>query len=269
MRFLAAAVQMRSDSNRDRCDATLTALVERAAGYGASFVATPEASNYLGPHDEKVASAEPLEGATVQRYRALAERLGITLLIGSVNEAAPVPGKCFNTSVLLGPDGRILGAYRKLHLFDVDLPDGVRFHESDTAAAGEDVVVAPSPVGPIGMSICYDLRFPELYRRMTDRGAQILTVPSAFTLMTGKDHWHALLRARAIECQAWVVAPGQYGEHDDAGLRRSYGHSMIVDPWGQVVGMAYDGEGLALAEIDTARADQIRRSMPLAQHRRL
>lgn len=269
MGFLSAAVQMRSDSDVDRCQQTFETLVRRAAGYGASLITTPEATNYLGPHDRKVELAEPLTGPTVQRYQSLASELGVTLLVGSVNEASPVPGKCFNTSVLIGPTGDRLAHYRKLHLFDVDASDELRFFESATTEPGDDVVVADTPVGRIGLSICYDLRFPELYRRLRDAGAQILAVPSAFTLTTGKDHWHPLLRARAIETQCFVIAPGQHGHHDDAGLRQSYGHSMIVDPWGQILGMAPDGEGLALAEIDLDRIDRIRTSMPLSQHRRL
>ena len=138
--------------------------------------------------------------------------------------------RCYNTSIVFGPSGERLATYRKLHLFDVDVPGGVRFRESDTTLPGEDVVVAQTELGPLGLSVCYDMRFPELYRAHTDRGATMLAVPSAFTLMTGKDHWHTLLRARAIECQSYVFAPAQWGEHDDAGLRRSYGHALIVDP---------------------------------------
>ncbi len=266
---LVAAVQLSCTSDRARNDEALHGLVRRAARYGARLVCTPENTNFLGPHEEKVATAEPLDGPTVSRYRALAASLGITLLIGSVNERSPHPKRCYNTSVLIGPDGQIIATYRKIHLFDVDLSDEVRFLESQTVEAGTEVVVAPTEVGRIGMSICYDLRFPELYRALTERGAEILTIPSAFTLATGKDHWAPLVRARAIECQAYVIAPGQYGDHDDRGLRRSWGHSMIVDPWGHTVGMASDGEGLALAEIDLERVAQTRRSMPVAHHRRL
>lgn len=266
---LAAAVQMTSTSDRARNDAVFERLVRRAASYGATLVVTPENTNYLGPHAEKVTSAEPLTGPTVARYADLARELQITLCIGGFNEASATPGKCFNTSVLLGPDGALLAAYRKLHLFDVDISDEVRFLESTTCQAGDDVVVAATEHGVLGLSICYDLRFPELYRALTDRGAQILLVPSAFTLGTGKDHWEPLLRARAIENQAYVIAPGQFGHHDDGGLRNSWGHSMIIDPWGHIVGMASDGEGLALAEIDLDLVAKTRRGMPLSNHRRL
>lgn len=272
--FLAAAVQLNCTSDEDANWRSARQLVERAAGYGASFVATPENTNYLGPHAEKVRRAETLEGPTVQRFAELADRLGIHLLLGSFNEAAPGPAggdgeRCYNTSVLFGPDGAILATYRKIHLFDVDVSDDVRFKESDTVVAGEEVVVAQTPLARFGLSICYDLRFPELYRRLADGGADVLMVPAAFTLTTGKDHWYPLLRARAIETQCWVVAPAQHGDHDDDGLRESYGHALVVDPWGQVVAAAPAGPGLALAEIDVARASQIRKAMPTSDHRRL
>lgn len=237
---------------------------------GCSLVATPEATTYLGPHDKKVELAEQVDGPTHRRLARLAEELGIHLLIGSVAERAEGDQRrCHNTSLLFGPAGELIASYRKMHLFDVDIPGGVSFAESRTCARGSELVVASTSLGEIGLSICYDLRFPELYRALLDRGAQILTVPSAFTLMTGKDHWHVLLRARAIETQCYVLAPGQWGAHDDEGLRRSYGHSVIIDPWGTVVAECSDGEGLCVAEIDLDRVASVRRSMPLSQHRQL
>jgi predicted amidohydrolase len=205
----------------------------------------------------------------VSRLADLARNLKIHLLVGSVNEASEDPNRCYNTSILLGPDGDILGKYRKIHLFDVDVSDDVRFKESDTIVPGREPVVVPTALGTIGLSICYDLRFPELYRALVDQGAQILAIPAAFTLTTGRDHWHAMMRARAIENQAWVIAPGQVGRHDDNGLRNSYGHSMIVSPWGHIVGMAPDGPNLALAEVDLAAVERFRTSIPVRQHRRL
>ena len=271
-RFLAAAVQMSSTSDAEANWNTARALVERAAGYGAGFVATPENTNYLGPHREKARRAEPLDvttGTACRRFSRLAERLSIHLLLGSFNEASDDPERCHNTSVLFSPEGRVLAAYRKIHLFDVDVSDDVRFVESATVKAGDAAVVAATALGRFGLSVCYDLRFAELYRELRDHGAEILTVPSAFTMTTGRAHWHALQRARAIETQCWVVSPAQYGRHDDRGLRESYGHALIVDPWGQVVAAASDGPGLALAEIDTDLAHQVRRRMPVAEHRRL
>ena len=269
-RYLAAAVQMTSTSDEEANWESAKELVERAAGYGARFVATPENTNYLGPHDEKVRRAEPLSGGrTAERFGGLARRLGIHLLLGSFNERGPTERRCYNTSVLFGPDGSVLASYRKIHLFDVDVSDEVRFVESDTVAPGDRPVVVTTPLGTLGLSICYDLRFGELYRLLRQQGAEILTIPSAFTATTGRAHWQPLVRARAIETQCWVVAAAQHGRHDDGGLRESYGHAMIVDPWGQVAATAADGPGLALAEIDTERVERVRRGMPVASHRRL
>jgi predicted amidohydrolase len=271
-RFLAAAVQLTSTSDEDANWAAARALVERAAGYGARLVGTPENTNFLGPHAEKVRRAEPLdtrEGKTCRRFSELARRLEIHLLLGSFNERSGDLSRCFNTSVLFSPQGEILAVYRKIHLFDVDVSPEVRFLESETVQPGEETVVAATPLGRVGMTVCYDLRFPELYRSLRDQGAEVLTIPSAFTLTTGRAHWYPLQRARAIETQCWVISPAQHGRHDDGALRESYGHAMIVDPWGQVVAAASDGPGLALAEIDTEQVERIRRAMPVGEHRRL
>jgi predicted amidohydrolase len=267
--FLAAAVQLDSTSDEVANWRSARELIERAAGYGAKLVATPENSNFLGPHEEKVRRAEPLDGPTASRFGELAARLGVHLLLGSFNEASDEPGRCHNTSVLFDPAGAVVATYRKMHLFDVDVSDQVRFTESATVVPGDRPVVARTALGTIGLSICYDLRFGELFRRLRDDGAEILAVPSAFTLTTGRDHWYPLLRARAVETQCYVVAPAQWGRHDDAGLRESYGHALIADPWGQVVAAAPDGPGLALAEIDLERVARVRRAMPVADHRRL
>jgi predicted amidohydrolase len=267
--FLAAVVQLQSTSDQAANLESAEALVRRAAGYGARLVATPENTSYLGPHDEKVRRAETLDGPTCRRFAGLAAELGIHLLLGSFAERSTHAGRCHNTSVLFAPDGAQLAVYRKLHLFDLDVDDELRFQESATVAPGTEVVVAPTALGAIGLSICYDLRFGELYRALVGRGAEILAVPSAFTLRTGKDHWLPLVRARAIEGQAYVLAPAQHGRHDDQGLRESWGHAMIVDPWGEPVATAADGPGLALAEIDLDRVRAVRRAMPVAAHRRL
>ena len=268
--FLAAAVQLSSTSDADANWASARELVRRAAGYGAAFVATPENTNFLGPHEEKVRRAEPLDGPTVERFSGLAARArhppaARLLQRGERRRAALLQ----HQRPVRSRTASVLATYRKIHLFDVDVSDEVRFRESDTVVAGEDVVVAETPLGRLGLSICYDLRFPELYRRLADGGAEVLLVPAAFTLTTGKDHWYPLLRARAIETQCWLLAPAQHGRHDDGGLRESYGHAAIVDPWGQVVAAAPEGPGLALAEVDLDQVLQIRRSMPVAQHRRL
>jgi len=267
--FLASAVQLTSTSQAEANWLSAKALIERSASYGAKLVATPENTNFLGLHGEKVKIAEPLTGPTLQRFAELARKHQLYLLIGSFNEKSDEPNRCYNTSVLFGPDGDILGSYRKIHLFDVNLSPDVRFLESDTCKPGSDPVVVPTPLGNIGLSICYDLRFPELYRQLLDKGAEIISIPAAFTLMTGKDHWHPLLRARAIETQTYVIAPGQSGKHDDGGLRQSYGHSLIIDPWGVPVADCSDGPGLALAEIDLDRIRKVRQGMPISEHRRL
>ncbi|HVR30305.1 MAG TPA: carbon-nitrogen hydrolase family protein [Thermoanaerobaculia bacterium] len=280
MSFLVAAVQLQSTSDEAASVETAAALIERAAGYGARFAATPENTNFLGPHQEKVRRAQPLDGPLCTRFAELARRHRMYVLLGSFNEQAQAqaglgesgagqPARCNNTSVLFGPDGATLAVYRKIHLFDVDVSEEVRFKESATINPGSELVGVETELGTIGLSVCYDLRFPELYAALVRKGAQILTVPSAFTLMTGKDHWYPLLRARAIETQCYVVAPAQSGRHDDRGLRHSYGHSLIVDPWGQVVGSASDGPGLALAEVDLDRVVQVRRAIPVAEHRRV
>ena len=268
-RFLAAAIQLNGNSDEPACLEQATALIDEAAARGARFIATPEATNYLGPHDEKVRRAADLEGDVPRHFAALAERHGVHLLLGSFNEACDEPHRCYNTSVLFDPSGSVLASYRKMHLFDVDVSDEVRFQESATCKPGDEVVVADTELGAIGLTICYDMRFPELYRALRDGGAQLLAVPSAFTVTTGRDHWYPLLRARAIETQCWLVAPAQWGAHDDGGLRNSYGHSLIIDPWGHVVASCPDGPGIAMAEIDLDRVERVRRSMPVASHRRL
>lgn len=265
----AAILQLNCTSDREGNWEQARELVRQAAAAGASFVTTPENSSFLGPHDEKVRRAEALDGPTCGRFSGLAREHGIHLLLGSFNEAAPESGRCFNTSVLFGPDGERLAVYRKIHLFDVDLSEQVRFQESATVVPGDEVITVEAPFARLGLSVCYDLRFPELYRELTLRGAELLLVPSAFTAPTGAAHWHTLLRARAIENQCYVLAPAQWGRHDDEGLRESYGHALIVDPWGEVVAEARDGVGFVAADLDPARLESVRRSLPALEHRRL
>ncbi|GAB4270689.1 MAG: carbon-nitrogen hydrolase family protein [Deferrisomatales bacterium] len=269
MSYLAAVVQLHSTSDALGNWESAEALIRRAAGRGARLVATPENTNFLGPHGEKVARAEPLDGPTCAAFGELARELGVFLLLGSFNERSPERGRCYNTSVLFGPEGERLAVYRKMHLFDVDVSEETRFRESETVAPGERPVAVKTALGTLGLSICYDVRFPELYRALVDAGAQVITVPAAFTLTTGKDHWEPLLRARAIETQCYVLAPAQWGRHDDQALRESWGHAMIVDPWGHVVAMAPDGPGIAVAEVDLERVARVRRAIPVARHRRL
>jgi deaminated glutathione amidase len=265
---LLAAVQMTSSADKFRNLEVATRLVQQAAKQGASFIGLPENFSWMGPEPERAANAEPLDGPTLKAMSALAKTCGVTLLAGSVLEkAAGDANRVHNTSVLFGPDGGQLGVYRKIHLFDVEIGDGATYRESAGVAPGTEVVVAPTAFGPVGMSVCYDLRFPELYREHSRRGAKLLTVPAAFTLMTGKDHWEVLLRARAIENQAYLVAPAQWGKHSEN--RLTYGHAMVIDPWGLVIGRASDGEGFALANFDEAVLDKVRRNLPCLTHRRL
>jgi predicted amidohydrolase len=269
MSFLAAVCQMTSTSDVEANLRQAEDLIRQAASLGARWIGTPENTNFLGPHSEKVERAEPLDGPTCTLFSALAGELGVHLLLGSFNERANDPVRCANASVLFGPTGSRLAVYRKIHLFDVDVPGGVRFRESETVVPGTELVVVDTELARFGLSICYDLRFGELYRQLVERGAQVLTLPSAFTATTGKAHWEVLLRARAIEAQSWLLAPAQWGEHDDDGLKESHGQAMIVDPWGEVVAQVPDGTGIATAEIDLDRVARVRSAIPVGEHRRL
>jgi predicted amidohydrolase len=242
-------------------------LVGEAARRGATFVGLPENFAFLRSEGEVVAEAQSLDGPWVRRMAELSRRLGITLLLGSLPEQIAGDVRVHNTSLLLGPDGATLASYRKIHLFDIELPGMEQLKESKAVVAGTEIVVANAGFAAVGLTICYDLRFPELYRALTRRGARILAVPSAFTERTGKAHWQVLLRARAIENLAYVVAPAQVGQHGKG--RASHGHAMIVDPWGDVIAQASDGEGLAVAELDFERQDRIRRELPALHHVRL
>ena len=265
--MLIAAAQMNSQADKAANLEAATRLVRRAAELGASFIGLPENFAWMGPEPERAAAAETLEGYSLGRMAQLARELKVTLLAGSILESGAPEGKLFNTSVLFGPDGMALATYRKIHLFDVDVGDGVSYRESDAVAPGHEVVCADAPFGKVGLSVCYDLRFPELYRKLSRKGAQVLCVPAAFTLMTGKDHWEVLLRARAIENQAYVLAPAQHGRHGEK--RLTYGHAMVIDPWGLVTARASEGEGLALAQLDADLLERVRKSLPALSHRRL
>jgi predicted amidohydrolase len=259
----AAVVQLNSTDDKAQNIETAERLVRAAAADDAGLVALPEKWNLLAGGEELLAGAEPLDGPTLSAARSWARELGIHLLAGSIPERAE--DKAFNTSVLIGPDGSDLAVYRKIHMFDVDV-GGVSYRESDHEQAGEEIVTAPLGDVLVGLSVCYDLRFPELYRILAVRGARVITVPSAFTLATGRDHWEVLLRARAIENQTFVLAPNQVGEA--APQFSSYGHSAIVDPWGVVLATAADGECFAAADLDLAAQEQVRESLPSLANRR-
>jgi predicted amidohydrolase len=267
MTILAAAVQMTSTADVERNLSEAERLTSLAAARGARFVALPENFAFLRSEGQPIAEPQALDGPWVRRMAGLARRLEITLLLGSLPEAVPGDSRVRNTSVLLGPDGATLSVYRKIHLFDIALPGLEHLKESKAVVPGNEVVVAQAAFGALGLSICYDLRFPELYRAQVRRGALVLAVPSAFTDRTGKDHWEVLLRARAIENLAWVVAPAQVGQH--APGRASHGHAMIVDPWGAVAAQVGDDAGVAVAELDFARQARLRSSLPALDHTRL
>jgi predicted amidohydrolase len=260
----AAVVQLNSTADKNRNLEAAERLVRAAAVDGAELVALPEKWNLLASGLELLAGAESLDGPTLSAARSWARELGIHLLAGSVPEQGP-DGKAFNTSVLIGPEGEDLAAYRKIHMFDVDV-DGIAYRESDHEEPGEEIVVAPLPQAALGLSVCYDLRFPELYRILAVRGARIVAVPSAFTLATGRDHWQVLLRARAIENQVFVLAPNQVGEAPPH--FRSYGRSAIVDPWGVVLATAPDEECFAAADLDLVVQGRVRESLPSLANRR-
>jgi predicted amidohydrolase len=247
------------------------ALVKAAARAGAELVGLPENFAYLGSdRDHKLSIAEEVgddaRGPILEAMRQAARDAGVWLLLGGFPEKAG-PDRIGNTSLLLDPAGKLRARYRKMHLFDVEVPGGQRFRESDTVEAGAEPVIASTPWGGLGLTICYDLRFPELYRLLAARGARMVAVPAAFTRETGKDHWHVLLRARAIENQMFVMAPAQYGFH--GGKRASYGHALVVDPWGVVLAESGEREGFALAYLDFEYQDKVRQTLPCLTHRRL
>jgi deaminated glutathione amidase len=259
----AAAVQLNSTGDKARNVAGAERLVRAAAADGAELVGLPEKWNLLGSGAEIAAGSEPLDGPSLSAAREWARELGIHLLAGSIAERAEE--KVFNTSVLIGPGGEDLGVYRKIHMFDVEA-GGVEYRESEHEEAGGEIVTVPLGEIIVGLSVCYDLRFPELYRILAVRGARLIVVPSAFTLATGRDHWEVLLRARAIENQAFVLAPNQVGKAPPH--HSSFGHSAIVDPWGVVLAVAADGEGFIAADLDLAAQDQVRDSLPSLANRR-
>ncbi len=247
---------------------TLTALTRQAAAAGAQLIAWAEAFAYLGRHEGKQEILEPLPqgGPILSHCQALAKELKCALLLGGFHESVPGdPQRCYNTSVYLNEAGQVTALYRKIHLFDVNIENGPRLMESRQTAAGDIAVTTTTAFGTLGLSICYDLRFPSLYQHLTDLGAIAHSVPSAFTATTGEAHWHALLRARAIENQSYIIAPAQHGQH--SANRASYGHSVIVDPWGRVLAEIADGDGYAIATIDPQEVAQVRKQLPSLKNR--
>ncbi|MBV9682840.1 MAG: carbon-nitrogen hydrolase family protein [Solirubrobacterales bacterium] len=260
------AVQLNSTDDTDRNLATADRLVRQAAGLGAEVIVLPEKWSVLGMPEQMLAAAEPLDGRFISWARAAARELGIDLVAGSIVERVEGREKTANTSVHVGPDGEIRAVYRKMHMFDVEV-DGDVYAESATEDPGDEVVLSELADGVrLGMTVCYDVRFPELYRVLAIRGAEVVTVPAAFTLATTRDHWEVLLRARAIENQCFVIAPNQIGAHPPG--PRCGGRSLIVDPWGLVLAQAADLETAIVADIDFDVLQRVRRRIPALTHRR-
>jgi predicted amidohydrolase len=253
-------VQLNSTEDTDRNLVTAERLVREAAADGAQLVVLPEKWSVLGTPEQMAAGAETLDGRSITWARGMARELEIDLVAGSIVERVPDDPKLSNTSVHIGPDGELRAVYRKIHMFDVEI-DGVRYSESEQERAGEEIVVSELAGGVgLGMSVCYDIRFPELYGTLALRGAELISVPAAFTLATTRDHWEVLLRARAIENQCFVVAPNQIGAHPPG--NRCGGRSMIVDPWGLVLACAPDSETTIVAELDFQYLRDVRRRLP-------
>lgn len=265
--FLAAAVQMSATADKAENLSAAERWTREAAARGARLVVLPEVFTYRGRRGTETTIAEPIPGPTSERMGSLARELGIHLQAGSIAERIDGDSRCHNTALFFSPAGELVARYRKIHLFDVELPGQVSARESEGRKAGETVTVLETELGTIGLSVCYDLRFPELYRRLVRAGAEILLVPSAFTFPTGAAHWETLLRARAIENQAYVIAPDQTGPSPNG--YRNYGNSMIVDPWGTVVARIGEEEGLVVAPIDLSFLRRVRRELPSLTHARL
>ncbi|KAJ3688170.1 hypothetical protein LUZ61_017334 [Rhynchospora tenuis] len=262
-------VQMTSTNDLEANFQTCSRLVKEAAAEGVKLLCFPESFSFIGARmGESIEIAEPLDGPIMQRYCSLAREANIWLSLGGFQEKGPDDVHICNTHVLLDNYGKIRNSYRKIHLFDVDVPGNMVYKESSFTTPGDAVVAEDSPIGRLGLTVCYDLRFPELYQMLRFHyQAQVLLVPSAFTKVTGEAHWEILLRARAIETQCYVIAAAQAGKHNEK--RESYGDSIIIDPWGTVIARLPDRlcTGFAVAEIDLSKIDSVRTKMPISMHR--
>ncbi|MDB5485658.1 MAG: putative nitrilase [Tardiphaga sp.] len=265
--FKAAMIQMRTGLTPEPSLEQATALIRDAVKQGAQYVQTPEVSNMM--QQNRTALFDHLktqdDDLSLKAYRALAKELGIHLHVGSLAVLA-TPDRAANRSFLIGPDGAVIASYDKIHMFDIDLGNGETYRESANYQPGETAVITDLPWGRLGMTICYDLRFPALYRALAEAGASFLAIPSAFTKKTGEAHWHTLLRARAIENGCFVFAAAQGGLHENK--RETFGHSLIVAPWGEVLAEAGTEPGVILATIDPAKVEAARKSVPSLQHGR-
>ncbi|MBF2066479.1 MAG: carbon-nitrogen hydrolase family protein [Calothrix sp. C42_A2020_038] len=264
--YLAAAIQMTSVPDVKSNLAQAEEFIDLAVNQGAQLVGLPENFAFMGEESDKLSQGNYIAQETEKFLTTMAQRYQIAILGGGF----PVPtdsGKVYNTALLIDSNGQELSRYHKVHLFDVNVPDGNTYRESSTVMAGKELpqVCSTEKLGNIGLSVCYDVRFPELYRHMSHQGADILFVPAAFTAFTGKDHWQVLLQARAIENTCYVIAPAQTGIN--YARRQTHGHAMVIDPWGTILADAGEKPGVAIAEINPSRLEQVRRQMPSLQHR--
>jgi predicted amidohydrolase len=263
-----AAVQMSSQADVAHNLERARSLCRLAVARGAQVVVLPENFAFFGDEADKAEVAETLGAGPISSALAeLAQTCGVFVVGGGMPERTDDRARPHNACVVFSPEGELAAVYRKIHLFDVDLSDGATYRESRHTTPGQEPCVVDLGGVTTGLSVCYDLRFPELYRRLADLGAACAVVPAAFTLLTGKDHWHVLLRARAIESQMYVVAAAQWGKHP--GDRRTFGKSCIVDPWGEIIAQASEGEGLAVAPVELDRVASVREKLPALRHRRL
>lgn len=264
-KYKIALVQMDTQNNKEENMKAAMQWIDEAAAENVRMVCFPEVMNLIGKNVGEGGGREPVPGYATERLMKKAKEHGIFIHAGSVTEEIPGERRSYNTSVLIDPNGQIIAEYRKLHTFDITLSDGRPFRESDRVHPGEKIVTVETELGIMGMSICYDVRFPELYRLLAVEGAQVIFVPSSFTLETGKDHWEPLLRARAIENGCYIIAAGQTGRKP---AYTAYGNSMVVNPWGVVTARLGEQPGILYAEIDLGYLKQIRNQMPALENRR-
>ncbi|MEE8343724.1 MAG: carbon-nitrogen hydrolase family protein [Woeseiaceae bacterium] len=263
-----AAVQMNSGDNLNKNLELAARLLAKAAADGCALAVLPENFPFMGARGkDKLQYAEELGAGPIQDFLAdTARNNDLWIISGSIPLSSSDPGRCYGATLVVDADGNSQSCYRKIHLFDVDLPDrGERYRESASMMPGDELVVQDTPVGCVGLSICYDLRFPELYRKLVEMGAVVLSIPAAFTFTTGNAHWHTLLRARAIENLAYVIAPGQFGQHCDG--RTTYGHSLIIDPWGRILAEAAEGNCVITSDLNPGLPQKLRREFPALSHR--
>lgn len=263
--YTIALIQMDTQNDKGENLKKACECIDEAASHGARMVCFPEVMNLIGRNTGEGGGKESMEGYTVTRLRGKAKEYGIYIHGGSITEEIQGEKGSCNTSVLISPEGELLASYRKLHMFDIIQADGTPYNESDKVKPGGEIVTVATELGVFGMSICYDIRFPELYRIMALRGAQVIFTPASFTMPTGKDHWEPILRARAIENGCYIVAAGQIGTKP---AYAAYGNSMVVDPWGTVIARAKDMPGITYAEIDLDYLDKVRTKIPSLENRR-